>query len=101
MGYALNDEDEIEEEHRLFYVGITRAKNQLFLSLHHEGSRGGITQFNKISRFVDAPSVLSMLEQKGIPEFESNQIASYSEPEAVISVYDKKELYKKVIDFFK
>lgn len=60
--FSLNTQEDIEEEHRLFYVGITRAKNHLFLSLHHEGNRGGINQFNKISRFVDAPNVLSKLE---------------------------------------
>ena len=36
ISFALDSEDEIEEEHRLFYVGITRAKNRLHLSLHHE-----------------------------------------------------------------
>ncbi|HYA31911.1 MAG TPA: ATP-dependent helicase, partial [Thermodesulfovibrionales bacterium] len=53
VAFSLDHEDEVEEEQRLFYVGITRAKNRLYLSLHHEGYRGGITQFNKISRFID------------------------------------------------
>jgi ATP-dependent DNA helicase UvrD/PcrA len=46
--FALDSEDDIEEEQRLFYVAVTRAKNRLFLTLHHEGTRGGIAQFNKV-----------------------------------------------------
>jgi DNA helicase-2/ATP-dependent DNA helicase PcrA len=62
IGYTLEDEEELEEEHRLFYVAITRAKNRLFLSFHHEGTKGGIYQFNKISRFVDVANVLAKLQ---------------------------------------
>ena len=40
--FALDSEEEIEEERRLFYVAVTRAKSSLFFTLHHEGSRGGI-----------------------------------------------------------
>ena len=63
VSFALNDEEGIEEENRLFYVGVTRAKRRLFLTLHHEGERGGLTQFNKISRFIDLPNILSKLEK--------------------------------------
>ena len=64
--FSLNDEEEIEEESRLFYVAVTRAKNNLFLSLNYEGTRGGITQFNKMSRFIDNSNILSRLDQKAI-----------------------------------
>jgi len=97
--FALNDDDEIEEEHRLFYVGITRAKNNLFLSLHHEGIRGGINQFNKISRFIDVPNVLSKLEQKGLLELKMKPVVTHKEAEKVTSIYDKKSLLRKVIEF--
>ena len=62
ISFALNNEDSEEEEHRLLYVAVTRAKNQLFLSMHYEGVRSGITQFNRISRFIDAPTVFSKLQ---------------------------------------
>ncbi len=98
--FALNSQEDIEEEHRLFYVGITRAKNHLFLSLHHEGTRGGINQFNKISRFVDVPNVLSKLESN-IPDKKIKEVSVPRELEKVTPIYDKKSLLKKVIDFFK
>ncbi len=63
VSFSLNDEEEIEEEHRLFYVAVTRAKNNLLLSLHYESSRMGLNQFNEISRFVDSPNILSKLER--------------------------------------
>ena len=50
---ALTDPDELEEERRLAYVGITRAEKQLFVS--HAWSRliFGQTQYNPPSRFID------------------------------------------------
>lgn len=63
VSFSLNDEEEIEEEHRLFYVAVTRAKNNLLLSLHYEGNRGGMFQFNKASRFIDNPDILSNLKK--------------------------------------
>ena len=50
---ALTDQRELEEERRLAYVGITRAKEKLFLS--HAWSRNlyGSTQYNPPSRFLD------------------------------------------------
>lgn len=43
---------ELEEERRLCYVGITRAKQQLFLTYCRERMMYGSTQFNPPSRFV-------------------------------------------------
>src|SRR5262245_22687623 len=50
---ALTDPDELEEERRLAYVGITRAKEQLFVT--HAWSRNlfGSTQYNPPSRFLE------------------------------------------------
>jgi superfamily I DNA/RNA helicase len=50
---ALTEPDELEEERRLAYVGITRAREQLFIS--HAWSRNlfGSTQYNPPSRFLD------------------------------------------------
>jgi len=50
--YALRNDEGLEEEQRLFYVALTRAKQRLFLTYCHYGFSGGITQFNKPSRFL-------------------------------------------------
>lgn len=47
------DETEIEEERRLCYVGITRAKERLFLSAARRRMMRGSAQFNRPSRFID------------------------------------------------
>ncbi len=49
---AMSSQTELEEERRLCYVGITRAKEELFMS--YAGSRMifGQTQRNPVSRFV-------------------------------------------------
>ena len=45
-------EDEVEEERRLFYVAVTRAKEQCFLSGAKGRFRNGEFQFSQESRFV-------------------------------------------------
>lgn len=52
MTIASDDPDEVEEERRLAYVGITRAKSDLSLSYAKQRMIRGETQYNAISRFV-------------------------------------------------
>ncbi len=98
IAYALDDDDEIEEEHRLFYVGITRAKKHLFLSLHHEGIRGGINLLNKISRFLDAPNVYKKFEHKNVNQ---KRIKTVFGTETGLYSYDKDSLIRRVKGFLK
>src|SRR5207244_10586511 len=59
---ALGEPDELEEERRLCYVGITRARERLYLS--HAWSRMlfGSTQYNPESRFLkEIPEQLTAL----------------------------------------
>lgn len=98
--FALDSDSEIEEEHRLFYVGITRAKNNLLVSFHHEGMRGGITQFNKMSRFLDGPGVLSRFDTAQSPYDRIAQEMEAIEPDEIRPIYDKESLFRKVIDDF-
>ncbi len=98
--FALDSEEEIEEEQRLFYVAITRAKNRLCLTLHHEGTKGGIVQFNKISRFVDAPNVMPKLDfqdntKPGVKE------TPVKEEKETIPLYDKESMLERIIHFYK
>lgn len=47
-----NDQEDIEEERRLAYVGITRAMNDLTLTCARSRMLRGETQYNPVSRFV-------------------------------------------------
>lgn len=49
---VLTDPDELEEERRLCYVAITRAKRQLFVSNAKQRMLYGRTSFNRPSRFL-------------------------------------------------
>jgi len=50
---ALGDPKELEEERRLAYVGITRARERLHLSRAAVRSAWGAPQYNPASRFLD------------------------------------------------
>ena len=52
MTIVNDDPDEIEEERRLCYVGITRAKKKLTMTYAKTRMVRGSNQFNKVSRFV-------------------------------------------------
>ncbi|MFN8440385.1 MAG: UvrD-helicase domain-containing protein [Caldilineaceae bacterium] len=47
------DSEDMDEERRLFYVGITRAKRRLFLLHAFRRSLWGGSEVQKVSRFVD------------------------------------------------
>ncbi len=50
---ALQDKKELEEERRLFYVGLTRAKQNVFLLYANNRRRAGAEQFyGLVSRFI-------------------------------------------------
>jgi DNA helicase-2/ATP-dependent DNA helicase PcrA len=50
---AIGEPDELEEERRLCYVGITRAMERLYLTNAWSRSLWGATQYNPPSRFLD------------------------------------------------
>lgn len=53
MSVVSGDELEIEEERRLCYVGITRAKERIYLSAAQKRMMRGQPQYNRMSRFID------------------------------------------------
>lgn len=77
MTIASDDPSDIEEERRLAYVGITRAKEELTLTCAKQRMVRGETQYNPVSRFVrEVPDEL--LDEKApvfrkMPEFEEYQ----------------------------
>ena len=50
---SMYEKEEIEEERRLAYVGITRAKKKLYLTRSKSRLMFGSTKFNPQSRFID------------------------------------------------
>jgi len=59
---SMNSREDLEEERRLFYVAITRAKHKLTLSFASSRYRFGNLQYNEPSRFLDEidPAVLDV-----------------------------------------
>ena len=63
---SLGEPDEMEEERRLAYVGITRARERLYLSNAWCRSLWGQTQYNPPSRFLnEIPDTLVRMEDGG------------------------------------
>ncbi|CAB4705735.1 unannotated protein [freshwater metagenome] len=50
---TLGDKDEVEEERRLAYVGLTRARERLYISRAEYRSTWGAPNYNPPSRFLD------------------------------------------------
>ena len=61
---AMNEPDDMEEERRLAYVGITRARARLFVTHAWSRSLFGNTQYNPPSRFLEEIPA-ELLESKG------------------------------------
>jgi DNA helicase-2/ATP-dependent DNA helicase PcrA len=60
--------EDMEEERRLFYVGMTRAKERLFLSRAEKRSTFGVGRANLPSRFLDElpMELMQFEEEKGM-----------------------------------
>jgi DNA helicase-2/ATP-dependent DNA helicase PcrA len=62
---SLGEPDELEEERRLAYVGITRARERLYLSHAWCRSLWGQTQYNPPSRFLkEIPEALTRIAER-------------------------------------
>ncbi|MBQ6887469.1 MAG: DNA helicase PcrA [Lachnospiraceae bacterium] len=77
MTITADDPTEIEEERRLAYVGITRAKEELTLSCAKQRMLRGETQYNPVSRFVkEIPD--SLLDAK-VPTIKKMDFEDYAD----------------------
>ena len=64
LSRAYDEPSELEEERRLFYVGITRAEDRLFLTWARERRRAGDFMICRVSPFVeDVPAELVEVER--------------------------------------
>ena len=64
---TFDDKDEIEEERRLAYVGLTRAQQRLYLSRAEYRSSWGAPNYNPPSRFLDEipPDIIEWRNEGG------------------------------------
>ncbi len=66
MSISSGNEEDIEEERRLCYVGITRAMKSLHLSCARQRMIRGETQYNTVSRFIkEIPPLLLEKRETG------------------------------------
>lgn len=80
MTIAAEDSMEVEEERRLAYVGITRAKDDLTITCARQRMIHGETQYNPVSRFVkEIPGELldNKLPAKKARDYEDYEDSSY------------------------
>jgi DNA helicase-2/ATP-dependent DNA helicase PcrA len=75
LSRSLETQNGIEEERRLFYVGLTRAKDKLYLSWARARRRGGDLRPAMVSRFMEAiPDAL--IEEKSTASLWSSKRVS-------------------------
>ena len=82
---AMEEDNQLEEERRLMYVGITRAKKRLFLSHARTRTLYNSRQANQMSRFVsEIPRALIEDGRKAAPSVRltmpSRPMPQYAEP---------------------
>lgn len=53
MSISSDDKEDVEEERRLCYVGITRARNFLMMTSARQRMVNGETRYSKVSRFIE------------------------------------------------
>ncbi len=96
-----NNENELEEERRLCYVGITRAKEQLYFVYSQSRMLGGNTQYNQPSRFLkEVPKSLLETNIKQIKTHEQkNEVESSKKPVEKIAYrpqFEKTKPYQSI-----
>ncbi|WP_027995140.1 UvrD-helicase domain-containing protein [Simplicispira psychrophila] len=91
---ALSDRNGIEEERRLMYVAITRARKRLYLSHSQTRLLHGQTRYNAKSRFFDElpESALKWItpKQSGFGTFTPDSIAGSAYPQSAAGRYGYK-----------
>ena len=89
---ALTDQDELEEERRLCYVGLTRARQRLYLTTSRSRMLYGVPSYNLPSRFlkeIPLDLVSKVRYRKRNPRTESINFKGDSLSEDQITVGDR------------
>lgn len=79
MTTVSDDPSDVEEERRLAYVGITRAKDDLTITCARSRMIRGETQYNPVSRFVK--EIPPLLLDNQLPEPGYSQTKSWERPQ--------------------
>ena len=74
LARAYDEPAQLEEERRLFYVGITRAEEKLFMSWARERRRAGDFTFGSLSSFAESVPE-SLVEERLTPRLKREQSA--------------------------
>ena len=76
ISISSEDESELDEERRLCYVGITRARTNLFLTSAKQRMVRGEIHYNRVSRFVDdiPEEFMAENERAKIPQKEKKDL---------------------------
>ena len=94
---AFTDASELEEERRLAYVGITRAREQLFLTHAWCRSQFGATQYNPPSRFLDEIPDALVEHQGKVPNRRSGRLSADAEsrPRRSVGSFDPDDEFRE------
>ncbi|HWI48355.1 MAG TPA: DNA helicase PcrA [Rummeliibacillus sp.] len=93
---SLQDEDEMEEERRLAYVGITRAEQRLYLTCAQSRTIFGRSSYNRPSRFLQEIG-MEILEEVSTNEHSSSMSNSFGSSQRRPSSYTAPQTRKTII----
>ena len=100
---SADDPGEVEEERRLCYVGITRARNHLHLTCSKRRTIFGNTQYSKNSRFIDEidaelldGSIKKTQKWTDESEYDFDNIPAFSAPKKAFNFRTAESFLKQV-----
>lgn len=90
LSRAIMEDDELEEERRLAYVGITRAKKKLYLTNAYSRMLYGRRQTNMASRFVEEinPDLIK-IENENVGAMPHSRKTPFDQANATATTYHR------------
>lgn len=97
---SIEESDEIEEERRLYYVAVTRAKEKLFLTYSKKRYTFGQIAFNPVSRFIKESGLIEEEDEESSNLLYELKIGSnnidWSKPNKDANYQEKDIVYHKI-----